>query len=141
MSLNCLVYVSLANQEMSDEHLKSMLIKARAKNESLNITGMLLYRDGFFMQALEGEQQDIEALFATISKDTRHRDVLLIYNKPMQQRGFPDWTMGFNKIDEKNVEAINGYSLFLKNPTPEFFVQRASEAEALLDQFKHQLFF
>lgn len=141
MSLHCLVYVSLANQEMSDSHLQSMLKKAREKNEGLSITGMLLYRDGFFMQALEGELKDIDDLFNTISKDPRHRDVLLIYKKPIQQRGFPDWTMGFNKIDDKNIDAINGYTDFLQNPTPEFFIQRASEAEALLDQFKHQLFF
>ena len=141
MSLHCLVYVSLANQEMSDKHLQDLLKKAREKNEKLSISGMLLFRDGFFMQALEGEQEDIEDLFETIKKDTRHRDVLLINNKPIKQRGFPDWTMGFNKIDDKSVEAIEGYTHFLKSPTPEFFIQRASEAEALLDQFKHQLFF
>ncbi len=141
MSLNCLVYVSLANQEMSDKHLQDLLKKAREKNEALSITGMLLYRDGFFMQALEGEKADIEGLFEIIKKDARHRDVLLINKKPIKQRGFPDWTMGFNKIDNKDVEAIEGYTEFLKNPTPEFFIQRASEAEAILDQFKHQLFF
>lgn len=141
MSLHCLVYVSLANQEMSDSHLQSMLKKAREKNHGLAITGMLLFRDGFFMQALEGEQKDIENLFETIAKDSRHRDVLLINNKTIKERGFPDWTMGFNKIDDKNIDAIEGYTNFLKKPTPEFFIHKASEAEALLDQFKHQLFF
>jgi hypothetical protein len=141
MSLNCLVYVSLANQEMSDSHLKVVLKKAREKNEALNITGMLLYRDGFFMQALEGELNDIESLFETISKDERHRDVLLIYKKPITQRGFPDWTMGFNKIGDEAVTTIEGFSNFLQRPTPDFFMHRASEAESLLDQFKHQLFF
>jgi len=141
MSLNCLVYVSLANQEMSDKHLQDLLKKAREKNEALSITGMLLFRDGFFMQALEGEQKDIENLFTTITNDRRHRDVLQIYKKPIPQRSFPDWKMGFNKIDDKSVAAIDGFTDFLKNPTPEFFMHRASEAEALLDQFKHQLFF
>ncbi len=141
MSLQCLVYVSLATQEMSDDHLKTLLKKARAKNESLEITGMLLYRDGFFMQALEGDQDDIEDLFDVISEDKRHRDVTLIYKKPIKQRAFPDWEMGFNKITDESVETIEGYSSFLKNPTPALFQQRASEAESLLDQFKHQLFF
>jgi hypothetical protein len=58
MSLYCLVYVSIANQEMSDKHLEAMLKKARNKNEKSAITGMLLYRDGFFIQALEGETGD-----------------------------------------------------------------------------------
>jgi len=141
MSLNCLVYVSLATQEMSDEHLQSMLKKAREKNKRLDITGMLLYRDGFFMQALEGELSDIENLYQVISEDKRHSGLILIYKKPIKQRGFPDWTMGFNKIDDTDLGSIEGYTHFLKNPTPEFFIQRASEAESLLDQFKHQLFF
>ncbi len=141
MSLHCLVYVSLANQEMTDDHLQSLLQKARNKNETLEITGMLLYRDGFFMQALEGDRQDIEMLFEIIKQDLRHKDVLLVYKKPIQQKSFPDWTMGFNKIADKDIEMIKGYTDFLKNPTSEFFIQRASEAEALLDQFKHQLFF
>jgi hypothetical protein len=126
---------------MSDSHLKELLKKAREKNQKVNISGMLLYRDGFFMQALEGELNDIERLFETISKDERHRDVLLIYKKPISQRGFPDWTMGFNKIDDTAVNTIVGFSDFLQRPTPDFFIYRASEAESLLDQFKHQLFF
>jgi hypothetical protein len=43
---------------MSDKHLEAMLKKARNKNEKSAITGMLLYRDGFFIQALEGETGD-----------------------------------------------------------------------------------
>ncbi|MDO9105394.1 MAG: BLUF domain-containing protein [Methylovulum sp.] len=141
MSLHCLVYVSLANQEMSDEHLKSMLAKARENNEKLGITGMLLYRDGFFMQALEGDEEKIDTLFKKIAQDSRHRDVLLVNKKPIRQRGFEKWTMGFNKINSGDVEQIDGFSDFLQRPTPAFFMHRASEAEALLDQFKHQIFF
>ncbi|MCF7988556.1 MAG: BLUF domain-containing protein [Methylovulum sp.] len=141
MSLYCLVYVSLANQEMSDEHLKSLLSKAREKNEKLAITGMLLYRDGFFMQALEGDKEKIEALFDTIAQDTRHRDVLLVYKKPIKERGFEQWTMGFNKLDSHSFEGLDGFSDFMQQPTLAFFKHRASEAEALLNQFKHQIFF
>jgi len=141
MPLHCLVYVSLATQEMSDDHLKSMLQKARDNNEKLDITGMLLFRDGFFMQALEGEADKIEALFTKISQDSRHKDVLLVYKKPIKHRSFEKWTMGFNKIDNKTLECVDGYCDFLKQPTPEFFQYKASEAEALLDEFKHQLFF
>jgi len=130
MSLHCLVYVSLANQEMTDEHLKSMLEKARDNNEKFDITGMLLFRDGFFMQALEGDEVNITVLFDKIAKDARHRDVLLVYKKPIKQRGFERWTMGFNKIDGDTLESLNGFSDFLQRPTPEFFRYRASEAEA-----------
>ncbi|MFI3137272.1 MAG: BLUF domain-containing protein [Methylococcaceae bacterium] len=141
MSLNCLVYASISTQKFSDEQLLSLLKKARNNNERLEITGMLLYRDGFFMQALEGDLDDIEELFKVIENDTRHKDQIVIYKKSIKERGFAKWTMGFNKISEKNIETIKGYTQFLKKPTPEFFMKNASEAEALLDQFKHQLLF
>ena len=83
----------------------------------------------------------IHAFIDKIAKDTRHRDVLLVYKKPIKQRGFERWTMGFNKIDGDTLDSLNGFSDFLQRPTPEFFRYRASEAEALLDQFKHQIFF
>lgn len=79
------------------------------------------------MQALEGELSDIENLYQVISEDKRHSRLILIYKKPIKQRGFPDWTMGFNKIDDTDLGSIEGYTHFLKNPTPEFFIQRAGE--------------
>lgn len=136
MSLYCLVYVSIANQEMSDRHLQMLLKKAMGKNEKSAITGMLLYRDGFFIQALEGEQEAIENLFATIEKDDRHRDVILVYSSPIKQRDFPDWTMGFNRIDDNDTSIIKGYTDFLKQPTSALFSHYATEVDILLSRFK-----
>ncbi|NJO83577.1 MAG: BLUF domain-containing protein, partial [Blastochloris sp.] len=47
---------------MTDDQLREILVKARDKNRRLNVTGMLLYRDRFFIQALEGEQEVVEPL-------------------------------------------------------------------------------
>lgn len=141
MSLHCLVYVSLATKDMQDKELRGMLKAARAKNERLGVTGMLLYRDGFFIQALEGEEETIDTLFARIATDSRHRDVTLVYKKPISQRGFPDWTMGFSRMTEGELEKMEGYSDFLQNPTPQFFTARPSYAQSLLENFKADLLF
>ena len=141
MPLHCIVYVSLANKEMSDQDLKGLLKAARNKNEKLNVTGLLLYREGFFIQALEGEEDTIDALFDRISKDSRHRDVTTVYKKPIKQRAFPDWTMGFSRMDDAALEKIDGYSDFLQNPTPGFFKATPSYAQALLENFKADIFF
>jgi sRNA-binding regulator protein Hfq len=126
----------MSNQEMSDKNLESLLEKARDNNKKSEITGMLLYRNGFFMQALEGELESIEKLFATISKDVRHRNVILVYKDAIETRRFPDWTMGFNRLDTDNTRIINGYTDFLQQPTPDFFIQYASDVDILLDSFK-----
>jgi hypothetical protein len=136
MSLYCLVYVSIANQEMSDKHLEAMLKKARNKNEKSAITGMLLYRDGFFIQALEGELDAIENLYVTIARDERHRDVILVYKNPIQQRRFSDWTMGFNRLEATDTDVIDGYTRFLQQPQSTFFIDYADEVEDLLNGFK-----
>ncbi|MEL6406516.1 MAG: BLUF domain-containing protein, partial [Chloroflexota bacterium] len=62
MALNVIVYVSYASHTMSESELVEILDTARENNQRLNVTGMLLYRDGFFIQALEGEQAVIEPL-------------------------------------------------------------------------------
>jgi hypothetical protein len=51
-----LVYVSAAVTWFSEAELRALLTGARFRNENADITGMLLYKDGNFMQALEGSE-------------------------------------------------------------------------------------
>jgi hypothetical protein len=141
MSLCSLAYVSLAVKSMPDDDLKTLLKYARQKNERLGVTGMLLYRDGFFMQALEGEEDTVDTLFERIRRDTRHRDVLQLYREPIRARSFADWTMGFNKVDDETLAGLEGFTDFLARPAPDFFHGRPAKAKALLDNFRHHIFF
>jgi hypothetical protein len=141
MSLFCLVYTSISNQEMSDDRLKDLLKKLRAKNETSDVTGMLLYLDPFFLQVLEGEEAIVNELFNIIKQDSRHNKVSLIYKKPIEMRSFPDWTMGFNRISNEDIAMVEGFSDFFQRPTSEFFSNSPSEIEKLLDMFKHETLF
>jgi hypothetical protein len=47
-----IVYASSALQLFTKPELQTLLEKARQNNAKLNVTGMLLYKDGNFMQAL-----------------------------------------------------------------------------------------
>jgi hypothetical protein len=78
MSLYCLVYTSIASQKMSDDNLKDLLKKSRLKNETKNVTGMLLYLDPFFIQILEGEEAIVNESFNIIKQDSRHHKVKII---------------------------------------------------------------
>ena len=145
MSLYCLVYTSISNQKMSDDNLKDLLKKSRLKNETLNTTGMLLYLDPFFIQILEGEEAILNESFNIIKQDSRHHKVKIIYKKPIEERSFSNWTMGFNKISDENLEAVEGFSDFLRRPTSDFFSDSPSETEKMLekflDMFKHETLF
>ena len=106
---------------------------------------MLLYLDPFFIQILEGEEAIVNESFNIIKQDSRHHKVKIIYKKPIQERSFPNWTMGFNKISDENVEAVEGFSDFWQRPISDFFSDSPSEIEKMLEQFldmfKHETLF
>ena len=82
----------------------------REKNLRLHITGLLLYRQGEFMQALEGEEATVRALFATIRKDRRHERIHLLTTVAVPRRQFPRWSMGFKNLDEIDINTVPGYT-------------------------------
>lgn len=145
MSLYCLVYTSVANQKMSDQHLQALLLKARSNNTPLNITGMLLYLDPYFIQILEGTEAVVNERFDVIKKDSRHGKVRLIYKRTLEERAFPNWTMGFNKITDESVKAMEGFYDFWQRQTTELFSDSPSETEKmfikLLNKFKDESLF
>ena len=141
MSLYCLVYTSIASRKMSDEDLKVLLKTIRKNNEIRHITGILLYLDPFFIQVLEGREAIVNNLFTRIKQDSRHNKVSLIYKKPIEERYFSDWTMGFSKITYENISTMEGFSDFLQRPTAEFFSNSPSKVDELLYKFKHEILF
>lgn len=141
MALYCLVYTSVANQKMSDENLKDLLKVIRDKNKRSNVTGMLLYLDPFFLQVLEGEETTLNNTFNSIKEDSRHYKVSLIYKKPIFERVFSNWTMGFNRLNDKELESAEGFSDFWQRPTSEFFNNSPNAVEKLLDSFRNETLF
>ena len=65
----CLVYVSAAKNQLPDFDVGEILRQSRNNNAKQGISGILLYSDGNFMQALEGEKEAVEQTFARISRD------------------------------------------------------------------------
>ena len=126
---------------MSDDDLKVLLKTIRKNNEIRHITGILLYLDPFFIQVLEGEEGIVNNLFTRIKQDSRHNKVSLIYRKPIDERYFSNWTMGFSKITYENVSTMEGFSDFLQRPTVEFFSNSPSKVDELLYKFKHEILF
>jgi len=141
MGLISLVYVSFESHPLSNNELRDILTTARDTNRKINVTGMLLYRDGFFIQVLEGEEATVRPLYEKIAKDPRHKNVLTVYVNEVVNRTFSSWSMGFNKITEDDVKGMEGFTDFLAQPTAEFFTENPSRAAGLLEQFKQRTYF
>jgi hypothetical protein len=91
-----IVYTSTASHEFSAADIERLLAGARARNKAIGVTGMLLFHDGTFLQALEGEQRAVNEVFASIQSDARHRHIAVLHRGPgYEQRVFGDWPLGF----------------------------------------------
>lgn len=107
-----LVYASAATDACTREELVTLLTQARARNEACRITGMLLYREGRFLQLLEGDEQAVRRLYAAIRLDLRHRDVTMLCEGRRLLRQFPRWSMSFRDLDEDPLTEAGFTALF-----------------------------
>ena len=135
-----IIYVSTAVEPMSDDALKELLHTSRVNNERNRVTGMLLYKNGHFMQVIEGDEARVTELMNIIEKDIRHKNVDILRSEYIQSREFPNWTMGFQNLDTEDYSKIPGFTKLLENDfKPEYFAENTTEAHALLLAFKRNI--
>lgn len=129
------VYVSSAAFDLSSKDIEQILVQARAHNEQNDLSGLLLFHDGDFIQVLEGERDRVEATLARIQKDSRHKGMIRLLERTIEAREFGDWRMGFISSDEI-VREHHAFSDFLMTVgEPE--VGGAGHALRLLQNFKN----
>ena len=140
MPLLSLVYVSSAKEILSPDDLYALLQTSRRNNQWEGITGMLLYKSGNFIQALEGEQEAIRRLHERIAKDRRHHGLLTLLEKPIKERQFTQWSMGFRNLGAPLLRGLPGYSDFLNVPlSAETLSKDPSRAQKLLQLFRTRM--
>jgi hypothetical protein len=106
-----LVYTSAATRRFDEAALATLLERARARNHALGITGMLLHHQGTFLQVLEGPEAAVEALYAKIGADPRHKNAMVLQRRTIEERDFGDWEMGF--VAGARLKRLPGFSDFL----------------------------
>lgn len=132
-----LIYASTATKLFTQQELVELLEISQKNNVKTDITGMLLYRGGNFIQVIEGEPDAVLELYETIKQDPRHKDVTLLSKDPIKNRQFPNWSMGFRNIDQMTVAELEGFTDFLSDDfSPEFFKEKPARAYILLLNFK-----
>jgi hypothetical protein len=102
--------------------IATILASARRHNAQHGVTGALLFSDGCFAQVLEGELDDVEAIFESIQCDRRHSHVTVLHVHAVEQRSFGHWSMAFAGIEGVSVDPKLGQdeaekaSLLLSTP-------------------------
>ncbi len=132
-----LVYVSTATIRWSDTDLERLLQQSRRDNLIPDITGLLLFKEGNFMQILEGAKDAVLTLMAKIKSDARHERVMVIFEEETPRREFKDWSMGFKKLGGRLVLELPGFSDVLDLPlTNEQFSSNPTRLLQFLIAFK-----
>jgi len=94
---------------MTDNELIDILKVARSRNAENDVTGVLLYSDGTFIQVLEGGADRVDQVFESISNDKRHKNLIKLVDSNLDKKHFPDWNMGFAAVDKDKAREITGF--------------------------------
>jgi hypothetical protein len=132
--------MSSATRPFSAADLINLLHKARINNTRLNVTGMLLYKEGNFLQLLEGEEQVVMDLYEFIKTNTDHHSATILDKTEISERLFGDWSMGFHNLQDEAVQALPGYNQFMNTAfTLETFADDPNGCLDLLKLFRDHM--
>ena len=110
-----LLYISAATHDFTEEELQELLALARVKNEERGVSGMLLFHEGSFIQALEGEQKQVEEIYNKIGQDPRHAETQILFRGEVDHRDFDGWSMGFYRSNQSSAKNLEGFHQFLRS--------------------------
>ncbi|MEO5817857.1 MAG: BLUF domain-containing protein [Gemmatimonadaceae bacterium] len=122
-----LAYASSATRRFAQEELLGLLAVSRTNNERSNLTGMLLYRGGNFLQALEGPEHEIRDTMKRIDRDLRHGSIVHLYEERQNERVFGNWTMGFKDVATLNPAEHPGLNYYLSRAGHDHVVSANSD--------------
>jgi len=104
-----LIYMSTSVRLFNDADLKELLRKSQANNLVNNLSGMLLYSEGSFVQVLEGDAKELDETYNKIKKDPRHKNIIQLAEGELQERLFPNWSMGFKTLSISDFSKFDAY--------------------------------
>ncbi len=99
-----LVYKSKPAPGYDPDDCTEILFQSRRNNPKMGITGALLYTGTYFVQALEGSEEAVREVYATVKRDPRHEQIECLSEHEVEEAEFGRWTMAFprTKINENS---------------------------------------
>lgn len=105
---NLIIYMSdyVGSKNQVNKELVKISSVAKVNNIQFNITGVLFYHNGKFLQAIEGTRTTLEHLMMVLEKDPRHKNITRLVDTEVNNQSFSDWNMdAFNLDDDMNMNA------------------------------------
>lgn len=106
-----IIYISKSKEGFGNAEMRAALPAIRANNAKQNVTGILLSDRGEYLQVLEGPEENVKRIFASIQGDDHHENVVVLREERIKKRRFADWTMGFSEVSVDDIDdpALNDF--------------------------------
>lgn len=101
-----LLYFGVASKEFTEPDFVELLEQARSRNAFLDITGKLLYCEGTFIQLLEGAEDAVKEVYASIVKDKRLIAIKTITTGHAEERYYSNWSMDFKEVGLAEINKL-----------------------------------
>lgn len=97
-NLKRIIYVSQSAFEKAevDLFLPQLIENANTRNNSLGVSGGLIYTGHRFGQCIEGPESCIDTIMDSIIRDVRHSEIRVVENKAISERTFINWGLVYS---------------------------------------------
>lgn len=114
-SLEQLIYVSTDTRGVTNPiRAADILEEARRNNKRDEITGVLTFTGGRFIQILEGRPDRLNDLLTRLAVDPRHRDLRILARRDISHRDFRGWDMVSPRLARMQIDRLS--VLLLQTP-------------------------
>lgn len=107
-----IIYCSRKGDTFDETQLDDFLKQIRRKNKKNRVTGILLLCDNHFFQVIEGETAFLSNLYQELKKDERHYNIVKMLEQTVEEREFPNWSMGYAQATQEEINKIDGLNDF-----------------------------
>jgi len=109
-------YVSTAISDLNQDEVAELLEQTEIRNNNEGVNGLLIYSDGNFFEVIEGEETKIKNLFKNIKEDPRHRNIMIVFEKEIDQPLFDDKKANFISNNTKHRQMkVENFLYYIKD--------------------------
>jgi hypothetical protein len=104
-NLSMIAYRSVAVATPTDDALQQLLWRSRSRNSASDITGVLVCEGNAYFQWLEGPTESLRRVWASIVRDPRHHQIVVLREEPISARVFKDWDLRIAVGERVSIDA------------------------------------
>ena len=112
-----IIYISTSRSQFPDRAaVQDILETSRRNNARDGLSGLLLVGGRRFLQVLEGPAEALDSAYARIRQDPRHFALVELARRPIDERSFAQWSMGFEEEPQAFLPQVERLTAAVSDP-------------------------